>query len=84
MLYWAQEDHPAARIVIKTHPETQAGHRPGYFSDADVTDRITLVTQAVDPWTLMEGAVAVYVVTSQMGFDAILAGHRPVVFGRPF
>jgi capsular polysaccharide export protein len=84
MLYWAQEDHPAARIVIKTHPETQAGHRPGYFSDADVTDRITLVTQTVDPWTLMEGAVAVYVVTSQMGFDAILAGHRPVVFGRPF
>ena len=22
MLYWAQEDHPAARIVIRTHPET--------------------------------------------------------------
>lgn len=84
MLYWAQEDHPAARIVIKTHPETTAGHRAGYFSDADTNDRITLIDAPVDPWTLLEGAVAVYVVTSQLGFEAILAGHKPVVFGRPF
>ncbi|WP_407492844.1 capsular polysaccharide biosynthesis protein [Pseudooceanicola sp. MF1-13] len=84
MLYWAQEDHPAARIVIKTHPESTAGHRPGYFTADDETDRISLCDAAVDPWTLMEGAVAVYVVTSQMGFEAILAGHTPVTFGRPF
>jgi len=84
MLYWAQEDHPAARIVIKTHPESAAGHRPGYFGPDDVTERISLCDDPVDPWTLMEGAVAVYVVTSQMGFEAILAGHTPVTFGRPF
>ena len=84
MLYWAQEDHPAARIVIRTHPESAAGHRPGYFGGQDETDKVTLVSGPVDPWTLLEGAVAVYCVTSQMGFEAILAGHRPVVFGRPF
>ena len=33
---------------------------------------------------LMEGAVAVYTVSSQLGFEAILAGHRPQVFGQPF
>jgi len=33
---------------------------------------------------LLEGAVAVYVVSSQMGFEAIIAGHKPVVFGQPF
>ncbi|MGR3455206.1 capsular polysaccharide biosynthesis protein [Pseudooceanicola sp.] len=84
MLYWAQEDFPAARIVIKTHPETQSGFRPGYFGPDDTSDRIELFTGAASPWVLMENAVAVYVVTSQMGFEAILAGHRPVVFGRPF
>jgi len=84
MLYWAQDDHPAARILIKTHPETRDGHRPGYFTEADETDRVTLFADPVSPWALMEGAVAVYTVTSQFGFEAILAGHRPQVFGRPF
>lgn len=84
MLYWAQADHPGARIVIKTHPETAQGRRAGYFSASDVTDRITLLADPVSPWTLMEGAIAVYTVTSQMGFEAIFAGHRPQVFGQPF
>lgn len=84
MLYWAQEDFPAARVVIKTHPETQQGFRGGHFGAEDAQDRVSLIDGPVSPWALMEGAVAVYVVSSQMGFEAILAGHRPVVFGRPF
>ncbi len=84
MLYWAQEDHPAAQIVIKTHPETAQGHRAGYFSAADQSDRITLFPNPVSPWALMDGAIAVYTVTSQLGFEAIFAGHRPQVFGQPF
>lgn len=84
MLYWAQEDNPAARIVIRSHPESTSGHRPGYFGPEDETDRITIHTGPVDPWTLLEGAVGVYCVSSQLGFEAILMGHRPVVFGQPF
>lgn len=84
MLYWAQEDHPGARIVIKTHPETAQGHRPGYFNAADETARIRLLSDPVSPWALLEGAIAVYCVTSQLGFEAILAGHRPQIFGKPF
>lgn len=84
MLFYAMTEHPGARIVIKTHPETVAGHREGYFAQDDVRDRVTLCDAAVSPWALMEGAIAVYTVSSQMGFEAILAGHRPVVFGQPF
>ena len=84
MLYWAQEDFPAGRVVIKTHPETRAGLRDGHFSETDANDRVSLYDGPASPWALMEGAVAVYVVSSQMGFEAILAGHRPTVFGRPF
>ncbi|PIE12907.1 MAG: beta-3-deoxy-D-manno-oct-2-ulosonic acid transferase [Rhodobacterales bacterium] len=85
MLYMAQEDNPGARIVIKTHPETAQGLRGGYFGEEDAKRRhITLFDAAVSPWELFSGAVAVYTVSSQMGFEAILSGHKPVVFGQPF
>lgn len=84
MLYWAQEENPGARVLIKTHPETAQGFRDGYFSAQDATGRITLYRDPVSPWKLFEGAVAVYTVSSQMGFEAIFAGHKPRVFGQPF
>ena len=84
MLYFAQEEHPNAKIIIKTHPETVAGHRKGHFSEADCNHRITLDEKPRSPYALFEGAIAVYTVSSQMGFEAILVGHRPVVFGQPF
>lgn len=84
MLVFAQEEHPGARIVIKSHPETATGHRQGHFGPEDANDRITLLTGPVSPWSLLEGAQGVYTVSSQLGFEAILAGHRPRVFGQPF
>ncbi len=84
MLVLAQEENPGARIVIKTHPETTGGHRPGHYGPDDTSDRISLCSDAVSPWVLMEGATAVYTVSSQLGFEAILAGHKPQVFGQPF
>ena len=84
MLVFAQTENPGAKVVIKTHPESAAGHREGHFG-ADVENgRIRLLRDPVSPWALMEGATAVYTVSSQLGFEAILAGHRPRVFGQPF
>lgn len=84
MLVFAQEEHPGCPVVIKTHPETVQGFRKGYFGPEDANDRVTLLTEPVSPWTLFEGAVGVYTVSSQMGFEAIFAGHKPRVFGQPF
>lgn len=84
MLATAMADHPAARIVIRTHPETAMGLRRGHFGPADATGRVTFLSDPVSPWRLLEGAVAVYAVTSQLGFEAVLAGHRPRIFGQPF
>ncbi|UWR28115.1 capsular polysaccharide biosynthesis protein [Sulfitobacter sp. S223] len=84
MLYYAQEEHPGAQIFIKTHPETAAGHRNGYFRDSDLNDRIAFFTDPISPYTLFEGARAVYTVSSGLGFEAIFAGHKPRVFGQPF
>ena len=84
MLFVAQEEHPAAPIYIKTHPETAQGFRAGYFTEADTSDRVHLLRDPVSPWAAMEGAIAVYTVSSGLGFEAMLAGHKPRVFGQPF
>nr|WP_321253729.1 capsular polysaccharide biosynthesis protein [uncultured Ruegeria sp.] len=84
MLVIAQEENPGAEILIKTHPETQSGHRPGHFTDQDLSDRVRFFNDPVSPWTLLEGAIGVYTLSSQLGFEAILAGHKPRVFGQPF
>ncbi len=84
MLYWARTENPGARILIKTHPETQQGFRPGHFSPDDLDANTAFMSDPVSPWQLMDGAIAVYTVTSQLGFEAIMAGHRPVVLGQPF
>lgn len=84
MLFQAQDDHPGQRIVIRSHPESIAGLREGHFTPEDCRDGISLCVEPVSPHALLDGAIAVYTVSSQMGFEAILAGHRPTVFGRPF
>lgn len=84
MLFVAREENPGARILIRTHPETAAGLRPGHYRPEDATGPVSLCPGPVSPWALLDGAVAVYTLSSQMGFEAILAGHRPRVFGQPF
>ncbi|RSK34789.1 capsular polysaccharide biosynthesis protein [Rhodovulum iodosum] len=84
MLAVAQIENPGAPIIVKAHPETAAGARAGYYQRGDTDPRVTHLSDPVSPWALLEGAVAVYTVSSQMGFEAILAGHRPRVFGQPF
>ncbi|MEL6410180.1 MAG: capsular polysaccharide biosynthesis protein [Pseudomonadota bacterium] len=84
MLYLAQEENPGAEVLIKTHPETLRGHRRGYFGPEDSHGRVQVYSDEVSPWVLLDGAIGVYTVSSQLGFEAIFAGHKPRVFGRPF
>lgn len=89
MLAAALADHPGARIVLRSHPETMAGLRKGHFGPADLAHpeargRVTLLTTPIAPQRLLKAASAVYTVSSQLGFEAILHGHRPRVFGQPF
>ncbi|KGJ06104.1 capsular polysaccharide export protein [Paracoccus halophilus] len=84
MLGAARDENPGARIVIRSHPETAAGLRPGHFDPADLRPGDILCTAPVSPWALLRGAVRVYAMSSQLGYEAMLAGHRPRIFGRPF
>ncbi len=84
MLVIAQEENPGARVIVKAHPETVSGYRKGFYSDQDLSDRVSILTDPISPWPLLEGAIGVYTLSSQLGFEAILASHKPRVFGQPF
>ena len=83
MLRTAQSENPEAEIWIKSHPEVVSGRKRGYLTGAS-GERIRHITAAVNPWELMQAVDRVYVVTSQMGFEAIMAGRPVSCFGAPF
>lgn len=84
MLAKARADHPEKQIVIRTHPAVGTRAKQGHFEVSDLDSRTIFLSKKINPWDLLEGASEVYCVTSQLGFEAILAGHKPVVFGLPF
>lgn len=84
MLQAARNEHPAARIVIRAHPETAAGLRAGHLTISDQRPGEQFCDAPVSPWRLLDNADAVYAVSSQLGYEALLSGHRPVLFGQPF
>lgn len=85
MLQAALDEYPQARIVVKLHPEVVAGHKRGHFSrELARNPRILLLADDVHPAGLLQQAQAVYVVTSQIGFEALLWGRPVHCFGMPF
>ncbi|WP_410217980.1 capsular polysaccharide biosynthesis protein [Paracoccus sp. (in: a-proteobacteria)] len=84
MLQAARDENPGQRIVIRSHPETSAGLRPGHLTASDLKQGESLCDGPVSPWRLVEEADRVYAVSSQLGYEALLAGHSPRLFGRPF
>ena len=86
MLAAALAEHPDKTILIKTHPEVLAGHKKGFFDLTTLQNepRIQVWPHDCHPVSLIEQADAVYTVTSQLGFEALLWGKSVHVFGMPF
>lgn len=84
MLDAARNENSGRRIVIRSHPETASGLRPGHFLASDLRAGEQICDAPVSPWELLRAAASVYVMSSQLGYEAMLAGHRPRVFGQPF
>jgi capsular polysaccharide export protein len=78
-------DHPACTVVLKVHPDVIHGRARGHFSAKDlVHPRIRVSADGLHPAGLLQRAEAVYAVTSQMGFEALLWGRPVHCFGMPF
>lgn len=83
MLQAARLEFPGLPVVLKTHPDTVLRRRRSYF-DPHRVPRVVPVAEACDPAPLLAGAEAVYTVSSQGGFEALLLGRPVRTFGMPF
>ncbi len=84
MLTQACNDHPDAMIWVKTHPDVSVKKRTGYLTHVQPTAQIQLLTQAMNPLALLEQMDEVYVVSSQLGFEALIMGKTVHCFGVPW
>jgi len=84
MLAAAKAENPQATIYVKTHPEVSSGRKGGYLTLVQPDARTVLLRDAVNPMSLLKRMDKVYVVTSTMGFEALLAGKPVVCFGVPW
>ncbi len=84
MLAAAQAENPKATVYVKTHPEVSSGRKRGYLADVQPDERTVLLRDAVNPLSLIAQMDKVYVVSSTMGFEALLAGKPVTCFGVPW
>ena len=85
MLQAALDNHPHCQVLLKIHPDVAAGRKRGYLAEAPLTHpRLRICADGGHPTALLERAEAVYVVCSQLGFEALLWGRHVHCFGMPF
>lgn len=86
MLEAALAENPECTVLLKVHPDVWAGKKRGHFDLTEVSRNpmVKVLTEDVHPAGIIKHAEAVYVVTSQMGFEGLLWGKPVRTFGMPF
>lgn len=85
MLESAINENPNAQIWVKTHPDVLSGKKKGYLTDlSQFADKVRIITEDVNPASLIRWCEKVYCVTSQMGFEALTLGKKVITFGMPW
>ncbi len=80
----AVAENPGAHVIARLHPETLNGTKPGYLLEPARRLGIAVSAEHVSPWALFDHQPHVYTVSSQLGFEALLAGCKVTCFGIPF
>ena len=90
MLESAIKENPEADIIVKVHPDALVeGSRSGYFNKNNTVDKfknanIYLYADTINAISMIEYVDKVYVMSSGMGFEAILCEKEVITFGCPF
>ena len=85
MFEFAINNWPDHRIIIKTHPDVISYRKKGCIDSSKyVKDNIKVIGGIGQINRLIEFSSAVCVVTSQVGFEALIYGKDVHVFGQPF
>jgi len=84
MLEDALEENPTSLVIVKVHPDVLAGTKQGHYNAGHTADRVLYVAEEAAPQALLEKVDHVYVVTSQMGLEGLIAGKKVTCYGLPF
>jgi capsular polysaccharide export protein len=85
MLDAALSENPDDIILVKVHPDVLSGRKRGHISSEWLRHpRVRVLSEGCHPTRLLREALSVYVVTSLMGFEALLWGKPVRCFGMPF
>ncbi|MBI0030529.1 capsular polysaccharide biosynthesis protein [Gilliamella sp. B14384G15] len=84
MLDRALQENPTATIYVKTHTDVINGYKEGFLTSNLNKDSIVLLSEDINPISLLKQIDKVYVVTSHMGFEALLLGKEVITFGLPW
>jgi capsular polysaccharide export protein len=82
MLEHAAASNPGKTLVVRTHPA--AGDRSLLRQAATALGLVIVVPERMNPWPLLEAADSVYTVSSQLGFEALMAGRPVHCFGSTY
>jgi capsular polysaccharide export protein len=84
MLAAAIAENPKAEIIVKTHPDVLTGKKQGYLGASVGRAQVRVLAEPCNAIRLLQQVDKVYVVTSQLGFEALMVGKPVVCFGGPF
>ncbi|MFJ4387722.1 capsular polysaccharide biosynthesis protein [Pseudomonas sp. NPDC089408] len=86
MLAAALATFPDSTILLKVHPDVVARRKTGHFDLSAVKKipRVRVLAQNIHPAELLSHVRAVYVMTSQLGFDALMWDVKVHTWGMPF
>lgn len=85
MLSDAVRENPDSLILVKTHPDSNTGFFGGYYNKLrPKQSNIAMLKDNLNPISLLEAVDIVYVVSSQMGMEALFCEKRVYCYGASF
>ena len=84
MLDSAIDENPGSQVIVRTHPDVEAGRREGYLARYAASKNIPVLAGSDNPIPWIKQASRIYTGTSQLGYEALLCERPVTLFGVPF
>ena len=84
MINAAINENPNSNILLKIHPDVLSGKKKSDIDIANLPSQIKIISENINPISLLKHIAKVYTKTSAMGFEALMCGCECVCFGVPF
>ena len=80
----ALKENPNATLYIKIHPDVLSGKKESDININTLDKQCKVITDDINPISLLKHFDKVYTKTSQMGFEALFLDKEVICFGMPF